>query len=788
MTSSPISRCKTRCSFLVWLGFHLALFLLFLATLLVRPSIGVTNNLFELIPTSEEMQSVSVAERTFSDRSSRTALFFVISPDFGQARETALLLEKRLLDTDAFLGLEASAGSMVSVSELNAELSRLKFALLDEETESALRQGRYQDVADSALALAYGAFPVQSLAQIDKDPFLLSEREGRSLVSRLALLGGMGPKDGVLAKEVEGSWYVMLQGELTEKAVAMNNKRDIASIFRICEELEKEAGVQVALSGIPFHSWESSMSAQRELVLITSVSLILVLLLFLWLFRSPLVILLLFGDIVLASLSAMAGVFSAFGTMNVLTLVFGTTLIGTCVDYSVHYALHAWWDGDGRDFLATRNRLFKSIGTSFLSTLLCYALLLLAPYRLLKEVALFSMAGLASSFVTSMFLYPVLFNYRHFARKGVDAGSFRVLFPDPSARRRRAMGIAAALFAVLFSLLLLPKVRVRNDLASLYRISDRMRRNEALAAKAMPYASSTYTIVSAGSEEELLAREEAFVSDLREQGAGTPMASCMVVPSARLQEERVALVRSLYEAGLQRQCEALGCDATTAWDELETLTRAPVSVGDVRSLPIARQLVDRLWVGKMGGSYYSAVMVLDADLARVEEIAGAHEGVWFFNMARDISRQLDVLTGTILRILLCSFVLMVLLLGCIYGFRRSLGYHLSPVVVLLVTVGGMVLFEGAVDFFTVVALVLSVGLGLDYVVFMMEMKGMEERKRSVSFVAVAFSFATSALSFGTLVFSSFRPVHLFGLAVLVGLCTAYLFALFMRRVDGRKEA
>lgn len=350
------------------------------------------------------------------------------------------------------------------------------------------------------------------------------------------------------------------------------------------------------------------------------------------------------------------------------------------------------------------------------------------------------------------------------------------------------MVVAAVLLAALFGLLCVPRIRVHNDLASLYSVSDRMKRNEGLAAKAMPYATSTYTIVSADSEEELLCREEAFVSDLRDQGAGAPIATSMLVPSARLQQERLSLVRGLYEAELDRQCEALGCDAQAAWSELETLASAPVTVNDALSLPVARQLVDRLWIGEIDGRYYSAVMVLDADLARVEEIAGKHAGIWFFNTARDISRQLDVLTGTILRILLCSFVLMVLLLGCAYGFRRSLGYHLSPLVILMVTVGCMVLFEGAVDFFTVVALVLSVGLGLDYVVFMMEMKGMEERKRSVSFVAVAFSFATSALSFGTLAFSSFRPVRLFGLAVSVGLCTAYLFSLFMRRVDGRKEA
>ena len=46
------------------------------------------------------------------------------------------------------------------------------------------------------------------------------------------------------------------------------------------------------------------------------------------------------------------------------------------------------------------------------------------------------------------------------------------------------------------------------------------------------------------------------------------------------------------------------------------------------------------------------------------------------------------------------------------------------------------------------------------------------------------SFITTELSFGTLLFSSFKPVHIFGLSVFVGILAAFLFAMASVR-DGK---
>ena len=49
------------------------------------------------------------------------------------------------------------------------------------------------------------------------------------------------------------------------------------------------------------------------------------------------------------------------------------------------------------------------------------------------------------------------------------------------------------------------------------------------------------------------------------------------------------------------------------------------------------------------------------------------------------------------------------------------------------------------------------------------------------------SLITTIISFGALALSSFKPVHLIGLSIFIGLFTAYISSFFYGRVNGKKE-
>jgi len=86
----------------------------------------------------------------------------------------------------------------------------------------------------------------------------------------------------------------------------------------------------------------------------------------------------------------------------------------------------------------------------------------------------------------------------------------------------------------------------------------------------------------------------------------------------------------------------------------------------------------------------------------------------------------------------------------------------------------------SIGFFSVAALVLVFGLGLDYIFYMIDRKS---GRKDLSLLGVVLSFLTTLLSFGALGLSSFVPVHIFGITVSAGLSAAFISAVFLQVRD-----
>ena len=71
---------------------------------------------------------------------------------------------------------------------------------------------------------------------------------------------------------------------------------------------------------------------------------IIVILMLLIVFRSPTPILASVVSILISIGTAVITTLAVFQKLHILTLVFGTSLIGSCIDYSLHYFAH--WAGN----------------------------------------------------------------------------------------------------------------------------------------------------------------------------------------------------------------------------------------------------------------------------------------------------------------------------------------------------------------------------------------------------------------------------------------------------------
>jgi len=114
----------------------------------------------------------------------------------------------------------------------------------------------------------------------------------------------------------------------------------------------------------------------------------------------------------------------------------------------------------------------------------------------------------------------------------------------------------------------------------------------------------------------------------------------------------------------------------------------------------------------------------------------------------------------------------------VYPRRDSLKICAIPLLIVLSALTVLTLSKIPLGFFSVAALVLVFGLGLDYIFYMTGKKHGEEKP--LTSLAVVLSFLTTLLSFGALVLSSFTPTHIFGLTVSAGLGAAFIFAMLLQ--------
>ena len=731
---------------------------------IIRPR-RISTSFTSMIPQGGVSESMLKAETAFTEGQNANVNIFVSGKDFPSVKDKALQVFSRLEACGAFESITLESTSL-DTEELFSMVSDNVNLLLDEQTQKRIEENP-QAFQDDSLASIFSAFTVSSLANLDNDPFLLSETVWLGLLEKVGNLTTFSPKEGVLCTEIDGIWYVMISGKLTPESLSLAGKNSgIESIFRICDEMTDNE-IEINCSGLAFHSYESASGAQSEITIISIVSVVLILIMFFLLCRNFHILWLFAMSLAIATGSAIAALLLFFREIHVLSMIFGTTLIGTCIDYSIHSYMTLARKAEDEQFDLRKN-LGKSLTVSFVSTELCYLVLLFSSYGILKQMAIISLVGLLSSYLVAMVLYP-----RLLSEKMINRSSF-VAKPE----RKLSIPILLPALAIATTILLLvqiPRLSIRNDITSLYTPSERMLRGEETAGKATGYLATTYAIVEGDSENDVLEKEYSFtkaLDGLKDEDIITGyIATTSFVPPQSVQIASLKAAKALLPY-LDEQCDILGVPEENKRQIIARVSDEPVFFTSA-SLPDGiLSMLSSISLGEIDGRFYEVVIIQNAtDGDLIKEVADTFDGVEYFQTSKDVSRELDKLSSLIFRMFILAFAAIVIVLVVLFGWKKGLLMSLAPYTVLTATIGIMALLGFKLDFFVAVGLVLIVGLGLDYMVFARSEKNNSSKK------AIFLSFITTELSFGSLLFSSFRPVHIFGLTVFIGILVAFLCAI-----------
>lgn len=769
-----------------WIFVHAAVVLFFTATLLFcRGSLKIDADLFNMLPKSFAGKSLEKADEKMLELTAQNVIILVSNADFQKAKSVASKVYDSLKDSRNFndLSLYQDSSSMMKVADYVFEN---RFNLLNKDQIKKIENGGEAEFAEEALAKAFSPFTMMPLDNLDRDPFMLAETGLENYMDAIQSSGtAMSLKEDVLAARYDDAWYVMIRGSLTKEGSALASKKNgISEIYNVCLPLEKD-GTRFVFTGTSFHSHKSSNAAAREITLISSISIGVVVLILFVVFSSFVPIVFSVGSIFVSIATAFMMTMAVFHKLHVLTLIFGTSLIGSCIDYSLHYFIN--WKANhnltsGREI---REYLFSGLSLSLVSTEICFAILLFAPFNLLKQMSVFSLTGILSSFLTVLCVYPFVKLPASHERK-VHATR---LVNVPDWYNRRTVGRIAVSIMFVFSVICIVKgfehSKIQNNLSELYKKEGRVLDDQIEATRVLKYSPSSWFVLCGEDSDSLLYKEEQFCRKINEidSEAGL-MCTSAFVPSRKRQMESRKASEKLFEIA-EIQYEMLGYESDAFQQMSSDFNSSENAFITVDNIPdFMQKSIASVWLGEIDGKFYSVIMpsqTKDEDSFRA--LASQDNDIFYVSKMSDISRDMDQLTVMILKFFSVAYVLIFVVLKFFYSWKQSFKIISIPLLIILMVAAIFSLAKIHLEFFSITGIILVLGLGLDYVIYMVEAEKRGDRSdfSRLEPFAILLSFATTSVSFGTLSLSSFRPVHLMGLAIFIGLFTAYFVSFFYER-------
>lgn len=630
--------------------------------------------------------------------------------------------------------------------------------------------------SDAALARLYNAFSGPKLGAFRDDPFGLfsswiQERAGETPVR---------PRDGRLFVAGDGRQYVLLSLRLRQPAFSMTAQARVVPLLAQARAAASASapGVEVLTAGVVLHAAAAGQQAEREVSTIGVGSLIGIILLTWLAFGSVRPIGLILLSIGIGFLGALSVCWLLFGRIHLLTLVFGASLIGVAQDYGIYYLCNRLGVDRAVDSVTLMKRLLPALALTLAAAVIGYLGLALTPFPGLRHMAVFSAMGLVFAWLTVVCWFPLLAG-ADALRSGALARWYGALLPRWPGIKTLPLLAVLVLAAIGWS-----RLTVNDDIRSLQTPPAALVRDQLKLGKLLDAPTPVqYYLVRARSQEQLLQREEVLKHRLDPLVAQGKISGYQAlsnwVPSAQTQAARAHLVETklLPDGGpLSTVAQAIGeDDAWVAATRAHLLSKgAPMRIDAFLATP-ASEPWRHLWLGELHGVHASIVALRGLQYAALPQLATAGaglEGVQWVDKVGEISSVLGRYRAWMGYVVLGAYALVFGLLTMRYRARawRVLAPTALASIVTLAVLG----FAGLpLQLFHVLALMLLLGVGVDYGIFMQEPP---ERGMAAPWLAVGLSAMNTILSFGLLGLSSTPALQAFGLTMLLGTALVWLTA------------
>ncbi|MFB2754655.1 MMPL family transporter [Shewanella xiamenensis] len=803
-----LMQTSTKWRFAIWLCLMLAASLWTLQ--LWQNGAKVQSDILAMLPHLQQdpltARALEQVESTLADQ----VYLALIAKDEPQAIAAAtLLMEQLKTQNTAFTDIRSADIQMGEA--LGQFYFPYRFKLLTPEQTEALSHDGLNSLVASATQQLYNAFSYANSQLLTQDPLLLFPDNLLALAPSTKLSASQGillahpqsvdTKRGVDTKQgVDNSEGVaaIVMAKGTESAFNPNAQlRQQAALAQALNTVSAQyPSIQVLQAGALFHAIEATNTAKSEISVLGLASLLGVVLLVWLAFRSVMPLLLAMVTIGSGLLLAVTFTLSVFGELHLLTLVFGTSLIGIAIDYSFHFYCERL-SNHQRSAQATVAYIFPTVSLAFITSALAYVGIGLAPFPGMQQVAIFCASGLLGAYLTLVLAYPLLAGSKlpSGERPLTLAEVYLAKLTGFSNKLVSPWGLS--LFALVLAgvcLLGISKLNVDDDIRHLQQSPASVTEPEDKLRKLLSGGTDNqFLLVRAPSEELLLQRLEALSPQLdaaiKQQELGNYVSLSRYLPSKQKQDAAYQLQGKIYQSQLTTVLSNIGLDDGLAPE----LSAAYLAAKDSYITPthffelgLGKQLAP-LWLAPQGlaplehstesatnpdnanqvNDSHGATVLLGGieDIAALKARFANDAQVQLIDKVADISTVMGHYRLLTLKLLGLALVIALLLFSLSFGVKRAALVVAVPALAAVLTLAILGLVGSPLSLFHALALILVFGIGIDYSLFF---ASAAQHGKAVM-MAVFMSACSTLLAFGLLAFSQTQAIHYFGLTLSLGI-------------------
>lgn len=602
--------------------------------------------------------------------------------------------------------------------------------------------------------------------ELQNDPLMLMRGAQLALAKnsqKMQLMDGW-----LVTKDAAGNYWYLLHGELAGSSFDMQQTHQLVTTLNALQQTLKSQYPQAQLlsRGTVFYSDYASQQAKNDISTLGVATVLGVILLIVSVFRSVRPLLLSLLSIAIGALAGTVVTLLLFGELHLMTLVMSMSIIGISADYTIYYLTERMVHGAEHSPWQSLAKVRNALLLALLTTVVAYLFMMLAPFPGIRQMAVFAAAGLSASCLTVMFWHPWLCRgmpvrpvpLRRIMQRWLDAW-----------RDGKALSVGLPVALALLSAIGIASLRVDDDIARLQALpQDILAQEKTITALTGQNVDQKWFVVYGASAQETLERLEAFTPALAQAQKAGELTRWRTLPlnSLARQNSDLHLLRNAAPT-VVKMLQSTGLNAVPP-----NLNAMPVSVEAWLASP-ASEGWRLLWLTLPDGK--SGVLVpVDGvrNSAALGELATRHPGVVWVDRKASFD-SLFALYRSLLSGLL-GVALAVIAGGAMLrlGWRKGLVALVPSVLSLGGGLAALAVTGHPVNLFSLLALVLVLGIGINYTLFFSNPRGTP----LTSMLAITLAMMTTLLTLGMLVFSTTQAISSFGIVLVSGIFTAFLLA------------